>query len=100
VFLTGFTTDFREELKAIAIPSLIVHGTHDVQAPIDICGRKVAQLVPNNRFVEYDNAAHGLFVTHARRLNEDLAAFIDGRLAESHAVDGKDESRSVAPVAV
>jgi non-heme chloroperoxidase len=82
VFLTGFTTDFRAESKAIPVPTLIVHGTHDMQAPIDICGRKHAQLVPDNQFVEYDNAAHGLFVTHANRLNDDLAAFIGERMRD------------------
>src|SRR5262245_16607907 len=80
VFLTGFTTDFRAELPAITLPTLIVHGTHDLQAPIDICGRRTARLMPNNRLVEYDNAGHGLFVTHARRLNDDLSAFVQGRL--------------------
>jgi pimeloyl-ACP methyl ester carboxylesterase len=80
VFQTGFTTDFRAELQAIRVPALVIHGTHDVQAPIDICGRETARLVPNNRLIEYDNAAHGLFVTHAHRLNDDLSSFIDGRL--------------------
>jgi non-heme chloroperoxidase len=46
-------------LKTITLPTLIVHGDHDVQAPIDSCGRKTAQLVPGNIFVEYENAAHG-----------------------------------------
>ena len=77
VFLAGFTTDLRAELKKIAVPTLIVHGHHDRQAPIDICGRKTARLVPGSIFVEYDDAAHGLFVTHASRLNDDLSAFID-----------------------
>ena len=36
VFLTGFTTDFRAEMEAITVPTLIVHGDHDMQAPIDI----------------------------------------------------------------
>lgn len=75
-FLTGFETDLREELRTLQVPTLIIHGDHDVQAPIELCGRKTARLVPNNRFLEYDNAAHGLFVTHASRLNADLLDFI------------------------
>jgi pimeloyl-ACP methyl ester carboxylesterase len=100
VFLSGFTTDFRDELKAIGVPTLIVHGTHDVQAPIDVCGRRTAQLAPDNRLVEYDNAAHGLFVTHAQRLNEDLSAFIAGRVHARSEADRNGESRSAAAVAV
>jgi non-heme chloroperoxidase len=100
VFLTGFTTDFRNELKAIRVPTLIVHGTHDVQAPIDICGRKTAQLVPDNRFVEYENAAHGLFVTHANRLNGDLVAFIDEGMRDPSEADRNGESRRSTSVVV
>jgi non-heme chloroperoxidase len=75
-FLAGFTTDFRAEMRRIALPTLIIHGDRDMQAPLEICGRKAARLVPGNRFLVYENAAHGLFVTHANRLNEDLLAFV------------------------
>jgi non-heme chloroperoxidase len=74
-FLAGFQTDFRDELRAITVPALIIHGAHDMQAPIDICGRKTAQLVPDEKLIVYENAAHGLFMTHATRLNADLSAF-------------------------
>ena len=97
VFLTGFATDFRAEMKAITVPTLFVHGDHDMQAPIDICGRKAAQLVPGNTFIEYENAAHGLFVTHARRLNADLSAFIDGRRVMDDQTD-TDGAQKPAPV--
>jgi non-heme chloroperoxidase len=74
-FVSGFTTDFRSELRAIELPSLIVHGDKDLQAPLAICGRKTAQLIPHNRLVVYENAAHALFATHAQRLNADLVTF-------------------------
>jgi non-heme chloroperoxidase len=77
-FLCGFTSDLRAELSTINVPTLIVHGDHDLQAPLALCGRRTAQLVPNNRFVVYENAAHGLFVTHAARLNTDLISFARG----------------------
>ncbi len=75
IFLTAFTTDLRAELRAVAVPTLIVHGQHDRQAPIALCGRKTAELVPHATLIEYENAAHGLFITHADRLNADLFAF-------------------------
>ena len=78
-FLTGFTTDLRADMRALTLPTLIVHGDHDLQAPIDICGRQAAQLVAGSTLVEYSNAAHGLFVTHADRLARDLVAFVNGR---------------------
>lgn len=74
-FLTGFTTDLRDELQSVGVPALIVHGDHDLQAPLELCGRKIAQLVPRSTLRVYENAAHGLFVTHADQLNADLLAF-------------------------
>lgn len=74
-FLTGFTTDLRDDLQSVGVPALIVHGHHDLQASLDLCGRKTAQLVPHSTLRVYENAAHGLFVTHADQLNADLLAF-------------------------
>jgi pimeloyl-ACP methyl ester carboxylesterase len=74
-FLTGFTADLRDELRAIDVPALIVHGDRDIQAPLELCGRRTARLVPGGRLRVYENAAHGLFMTHADRLNADLVAF-------------------------
>jgi len=84
VFLTGFTSDFRDQLRAINIPTLIVHGDRDIQAPLELCGRKTAQLVRQSTLRVYENAAHGLFLTHADRLNADLLAFV--RVPQSHAI--------------
>ena len=69
------TTDFRGELPAIAIPALVIHGTCDASAPIEVTGRPTAALLPNARLEVYDGAPHGLFVTHQARLTEDLLAF-------------------------
>ena len=74
-FLTGFTADLRDQLPSISVPALIVHGDHDLQAPLELCGRRTAQLVPRSTLRVYENAAHGLFVTHADQLNADLLAF-------------------------
>ena len=74
-FLTGFTTDLRDELQTVGVPALIVHGDHDLQAPLELCGRKTAQLMRHGTLRVYENAAHGLFVTHADQLNADLLAF-------------------------
>jgi non-heme chloroperoxidase len=69
-------TDFRAELKGITLPTLILHGTADQSAPLDLTGRKTAALVPNSRLTLYEGAPHGLFITHKDRVNEDLLAFV------------------------
>lgn len=73
-----FQTDLRAQMRDIHVPTLIIHGDSDQSAPIHLCGRKSAQLVQDSQFIVYENAAHGLFITHADRLNSDLLAFIDG----------------------
>ena len=45
-------------------------------APIEMTGCRTAALVPTAQYQEYGNAAHGLYLTHAGRLNADLLAFI------------------------
>jgi non-heme chloroperoxidase len=74
-FLTGFTSDLRQDLRNLSVPTLIVHGTHDVQAPFALCGERTAALIRKSELHVYENAAHGLFITHAERLNKDLHAF-------------------------
>jgi non-heme chloroperoxidase len=71
-------TDFRAELPAITVPTLIIHGDADVSEPIDQRGRKTAQLIPRSQFKLYEGAPHGLMFTHIERLNADLLAFIKG----------------------
>jgi pimeloyl-ACP methyl ester carboxylesterase len=58
------------------VPTLVVHGDNDLQAPLSICGARTAALVPEATLEVYENAAHGLFVTHAERLNHDIQTFV------------------------
>jgi non-heme chloroperoxidase len=67
--------DFREELKAIGLPVLVIQGDADISSPIDLAGRPTADLIPGARLEIYEGAPHGLFITHRERLNRDLAAF-------------------------
>ncbi|EXU69752.1 arylesterase [Streptomyces sp. PRh5] len=76
VVRTGFHTDLRAEAAALPLPTLIIHGDADASAPIDLCGRRLAKLVPDNVYKEYPRAGHGLFITHADDINRDLLDFI------------------------
>lgn len=70
------TTDFRPELSAFNVPTLIIHGTADRTVPIDATGRAAARAIPHARLIEYDGAPHGLFATEKDRLTADLLAFL------------------------
>ena len=69
-------TDFRPELAKLSVPTLIVHGDQDISAPLAITGRKTAALLPHATVKIYEGAPHGLFLTHAQRLNKDLQEFV------------------------
>ena len=70
------TTDFREDMAAFEVPTLIVHGTDDSIVPIDGTARVAARMVEGAELKEYEGAPHGLGATHADRLTDDLLAFL------------------------
>jgi len=70
------TTDFRGDLAAFTVPTLIIHGTNDQTVPIDATGRASARAITKAQLIEYDGAPHGLFATHKDRLTSDLLTFL------------------------
>ncbi|WPP48875.1 alpha/beta fold hydrolase [Catalinimonas niigatensis] len=69
-------TDFRSELKNVAVPTLIVHGDADQIVPIDTAGKQAAEGIPNNQYEVIKGGPHGLNLTHRDQLNEILLAFL------------------------
>ena len=69
-------TDFRPDLSAFTVPTLIVHGTGDKTVPIDASARPAAKAIPGAQLVEYDGEPHGLNVTASDRLTKDLLTFL------------------------
>lgn len=72
------TTDFRGDLPAVTVPTLVIHGNKDETVPIDVSGRKAAGLIAGAKFIEYDGAPHGLLASHKERLSTDIIAFLRG----------------------
>ena len=70
------TTDFRPDLPAFSVPTLIIHGTSDQTVPIDAAGRAAAKGIANATLIEYEGAPHGLFATEKERFTKDLLDFI------------------------
>ena len=70
------TTDFRSELSAFNVPTLIIHGTADATVPIDASARPAHAGIAQSTLIEYDGAPHGLFATHKHRLTADLLDFV------------------------
>jgi len=67
-------TDFRPDLKAVTVPTLILYGTAD--APIAPLNAQRTQAgIAGSRLEIYEGAPHALFVTESDRFNRDLLAF-------------------------
>ncbi|OYQ37536.1 alpha/beta hydrolase [Flavobacterium cyanobacteriorum] len=69
-------TDFRDDLKNINIPVLIIHGKQDQTVPVTASSDLTAKMIPNAAYIVYDDAPHGLYYTHKHKFNEDLIEFI------------------------
>lgn len=76
VFRSSFHADHRQSLRSIDTPALVVHGVADQSVPVQITGRRTAELLPHASYVEYPTAGHGLYVTHHDQLNNDLLSFL------------------------
>lgn len=70
------TTDFRDDLAHINVPTLIIHGTADKIVPIDKSSDRTAAMMPNATYKKYDGEPHGLLYTSRNEVVQDLIAFV------------------------
>jgi non-heme chloroperoxidase len=71
-------TDFTEDLKAIDVPTLIMHGDDDQIVPIDNSARLAIDLLSKGLLKVYPGLSHGMATVNADTINADLLAFIKG----------------------
>jgi len=71
-------TDFTEDLKKIAVPTLVMHGEDDQVVPFPTTGKMSAAIVPGAVLKSYPGYPHGMPTTNADVINADLLAFIQG----------------------
>jgi non-heme chloroperoxidase len=68
--------DFRGDLGAFTIPTLIIHGDADELNPLERTGLRTAQAIPASVLLVYEGGPHGLIVSHKDRFTSDLLAFV------------------------
>ncbi|MEP7116863.1 MAG: alpha/beta hydrolase [Acidobacteriota bacterium] len=69
------TTDFRGDLAAFTVPTLVIHGTSDATVPLAM-GRAAAAGIAGSRLLEYEGAPHGLLATHKDDIARDVLEFL------------------------
>ncbi|MEW6124270.1 MAG: alpha/beta hydrolase [Pseudomonadota bacterium] len=68
-------TDFTEDLKAIEVPTLVLHGEDDQIVPIADSAHLAIKLLKRGTLKTYPGLPHGMSTTHPDVINADLLAF-------------------------
>lgn len=68
-------TDFTEDLKAITVPTLVMHGDDDQVVPYTDSALLSVKLLPHGTLKIYNGFSHGMCTTHPDVINPDLLEF-------------------------
>ena len=77
--------DFREDLSAVDVPTLVMHGDADRILPITAAGSRTAKLIKGARIVVVKEGPHCITWTHADEVNAELLSFL-GKVPARRAV--------------
>ncbi len=69
-------TDFREDLKKISVPTLVIHGDSDGTVPFEGSGKRTHEAIDGSDLVVVEDAPHGLNLSHASEFNGALLEFL------------------------
>ncbi|MDG4821816.1 alpha/beta hydrolase [Asanoa sp. WMMD1127] len=69
-------TDFRADLDAIDVPTLVIHGDDDQVVPFEVGGKASAARIKGATLKVYAGAPHGITDTHKEQLGTDLLEFL------------------------
>jgi len=69
-------TDQADDLQAISVPTLVLHGEDDQIVPYENAALKAIKLLKNATLKTYQGFSHGMLTVNADVLNADLLAFV------------------------
>jgi pimeloyl-ACP methyl ester carboxylesterase len=72
------TTDFRDDLKNVRVPTLVIHGDSDATVPFEGSGQRTHAAIAGSELVLLRDAPHGCNVSHADAFNAALLRFLGG----------------------
>ena len=70
------TTDFRDDLTKITVPTLVIHGDSDAIVPFEVSGLRTAAAIAGSETVVIEDAPHGVTVSHTAEWNKHVLAFL------------------------
>ena len=84
--------DFREDLRRIDVPTLVIHGDADRIVPFSASGLRAAKLIKGASLVTVKDGPHCIIWTHADEVNRELVNFLGKGLAKPEASASRKES--------
>lgn len=75
--VSAWLEDFRDDLKRIDLPTLVVHGDADRILPLSATGKRTHEAIKGSKLVVVKDAPHGLNWTHAEKVNSALLMFLN-----------------------
>ena len=69
-------TDFREDLKAVTVPTLVIHGDSDGIVPFEVSGKRSHEAIADSTLVLIEGGPHGVNATHPDEFNKALLEFL------------------------
>ncbi len=70
------TTDFRDDLLEVTVPTLVIHGDGDGIVPFEGSGARTHAAIPHSELAVIPGAPHGCNVSHAEAFNEAVLGFL------------------------
>lgn len=70
-------TDFRDDLKAFDVPTLVIHGDADQIVPFEASGERSHDMIADAQLHVIEGGPHGINVTHSEEFNKTLIAFLN-----------------------
>ncbi len=71
------TTDFRDDLANITVPTLVIHGDSDGTVPFEGSGKRTHETIKGSELVVLEGAPHGCNVSDGEEFNAALLHFLD-----------------------
>ncbi len=84
--------DFREDLKRVDVPTLVIHGDADRIVPITASGQRTAKLIKGTRLFVLKDGPHCITWTHADEVNRELVEFLGKGIAKHAASTTRTEA--------
>ena len=77
--IDAWLEDFRGDVEAIDVPTLVIHGTQDRIVPFANSGKRMPEYVDDCKVVAIEGAPHGFIWTHAEDANRALLDFLGAK---------------------